>query len=103
MPVDEFITFLAGVDSKPAPEPVVKAVAASFIDGGLTAPSQLVGVIESDIATSLTMADKAVARRAIRAAKAPVSPVPGTSTTVMVETTASQPQPIPLGQAQEIL
>ena len=95
MPVDEFITFLAGVDSKPAPEPVLKAVAASFIDGGLTAPSQLVGVIESDIATSLTMAAKALARRAIRAANAPVSPAPGTSSTVMVETTASQPQPIP--------
>ena len=95
MPVDEFITFLAGLDSKPAPEPVLKAVAASFIDGGLTAPSQLVGVIESDIATSLTMAAKALARRAIRAANAPVSPAPGTSSTVMVETTASQPQPIP--------
>ena len=95
MPVDEFIAFLSEVDSKPPPESVLKAVAASFIDGGLTSPSQLVGVVESDIATSLTMAAKALARRAIRAANAPVSSSPGTSPTTKVETMSSQLQPFP--------
>ena len=46
MSTDEFMAFLAGVDSKPPPESVLKAVAASFTDGGLTAPDQLVGVVE---------------------------------------------------------
>ena len=95
MATEEFMTFLAGVDSKPPPESVQKAVAASFIDGGLTAPDQLVGVVENDIATSLTMAAKALARRAIRAANALVSPSPGTTPAATIETVSSQPQPTP--------
>ena len=89
------MAFLAGVDSKPRPESVLKAVAASFIDVGLTAPDQLVGVVEGDIATSLTMAAKALARRAIRAANAPKNPSPGTTPAATIETVSSQPQPTP--------
>ena len=91
---EEFMTFLAGVDCKPPPESVLKAAAASFIYG-LTAPDQLVGVVEKDIATSLTMASKALARRAIRAANAPVSPLPSTIPAATIETVSSQPQQTP--------